>query len=59
MQKKLLIILILLRLLTNDGLFLENRRPLPKKCPAKVLRFIRKPAKKGRKLFNLGKTRFP
>jgi hypothetical protein len=37
--------------MTNDGLFLENRRPLPKRQPAEVFRFIRRPAKKGRKLF--------
>jgi hypothetical protein len=37
--------------MTNDGMFLENRRPLPKKLPPEVFRFIRKPAKRGRKLF--------
>ena len=51
MRKRLLPILILLRLLTNDGMFLENRRPLPKLQPVEVLRFIRRPAKNGRKLF--------
>ena len=53
MRKRLLPILILLRLLTNDGMFLENRRPLPKRQPVEVLRFIRKPAKKGRKRSNI------
>ena len=51
MRKRLLPILILLRLLTNDGIFLEYRRPLPKRQSVEVLRFIRRPAKKGRKLF--------
>jgi hypothetical protein len=51
MRKRLLPILILLRLLTNDGMFLENRRPLPKRQSVEVSRFIRRPAKKGRKLF--------
>jgi hypothetical protein len=51
MKKKLLLILIILRLLTNDGIFLQNRRPLPKRQSAEVFRFIRRPAKKGRKLF--------
>ena len=51
MRKRLLPILILLRLLTNDGMFLENRRPLPKLQSAEVLRFIRRPAKNGRTLF--------
>jgi hypothetical protein len=37
--------------MTNDGMFLENRRPLPKKLPTEVFRFIRRPAKRGRKLF--------
>ena len=52
MRKRLLPILILLRLLTNDGMFLENRRPLPKLQPVEVLRFIRRPAKRGRKKSN-------
>ena len=51
MRKRILLILIFLRLITNDGMFLENRRPLPKKLPAEVLRFIKRPANKGRKLF--------
>jgi hypothetical protein len=51
MTKKILPILIILRLLTNDGMMLENRRPQSKRQPTEVLRFIRRPAKKGRKLF--------
>jgi hypothetical protein len=46
-------LLIIARLLTNDGMMLENRRPQPKKLSAEVVRFIRRPAKRGRKLFNL------
>ena len=45
-------LLILLRLLTNEGLMLENRRPIPKKQPPVIIRFIRRPAKRGRKLGN-------
>ena len=51
MRERILLILILLRLLTNDGLFMENRRNQPKRQPPEVIRFIRKPAKRGRKLF--------
>ena len=51
MNKIILPVLITLRLLTNDGIMLENRRPQPKRQPIEVLRFIRRPAKKGRKLF--------
>ena len=48
---KLLILdaLIVLRLLTNDGIMLENRRPIPKRQPPEVIRFVRRPARKGRK----------
>ena len=42
-------ILIVLRLLTNDGLILENRRPIPKRQPPEVIRFVRRPARRGRK----------
>ena len=52
MRKIILPILILIRLLTNDGMFLENRRPLPKLQSAEVSRFMRRPAKKGRKKSN-------
>ena len=45
-------ILIVLRLLTNDGIMLENRRPIPKKQPPEIIRFIRRPAKRGIKLGN-------
>ena len=51
MKSKLLLIIILLRLITNDGIFLENRRPQPKRQSAEVLRFIRRPAKKGKKRY--------
>jgi hypothetical protein len=37
--------------MTNDGMFLENRRPQPKRQAPEILKFIRRPAKKGRKLF--------
>jgi hypothetical protein len=30
---------------------LENRRPIPKKQPPEIIRFIRRPARRGRKLF--------
>ena len=43
-------VLSIARLLTNDGIILENRRPQPKRQPAEVIRFIRRPAKRGRKL---------
>ncbi len=51
--------LIIARLLTNDGMMLENRRPQPKRQSVEVLRFIRKPAKRGRKLFKFTKPPFP
>jgi len=41
--------LIVLRLLTNDGIMLENRRPIPKRQPPEVIRFVRRPARRGRK----------
>ncbi len=50
MKQKVLSLLILIRLLTNDGIMLENRRPIPKKQPPEIFRFIRRPAKRGRKL---------
>jgi hypothetical protein len=54
MTKAIIIeLLIIARLLTNDGMMLENRRPQPKKLSTEVVRFIRRPAKRGRKLFNL------
>jgi hypothetical protein len=50
MKRKVLSLLVLVRLLTNDGIMLENRRPIPKKQPPEIIRFIRRPAKRGRKL---------
>jgi hypothetical protein len=49
MKLVLLDILIVLRLLTNDGMMLENRRPIPKRQPPEVIRFVRRPARRGRK----------
>ena len=45
--------LIIIRLLTNDGMMLENRRPIPKRQPPEVVRFVRRPAKRGRKKFRM------
>jgi hypothetical protein len=42
-------LLIVLRLLTNDGLMLENRRPISKSLAPEVIRFVRRPARRGRK----------
>jgi len=44
-------ILITLRLITNDGIMLENRRPIPKKQPPEVSQFIMRPPRKGVKKF--------
>ena len=52
MKLVILDFLIVLRLLTNDGIMLENRRPIPKRQPPEIVRFIRRPAKRGRRLFN-------
>jgi hypothetical protein len=49
MKLAILDFLIILRLLTNDGIMLENRRPIPKRQPPEVIRFVRRPAKRGRK----------
>lgn len=49
MKLAILDILIVLRLLTNDGIMLENRRPIPNRQPPEVIRFVRRPARKGRK----------
>lgn len=49
MKLFILDILIVLRLLTNDGMMLENRRPIPKRQPPEVIRFVRRPARRGRK----------
>jgi hypothetical protein len=49
MKLFILDILIVLRLLTNDGIMLENRRPIPKSLAPEVIRFVRRPARRGRK----------
>jgi hypothetical protein len=49
MKLLILDILIVLRLLSNDGIMLENRRPIPKRQPPEVIRFVRRPARRGRK----------
>jgi hypothetical protein len=49
MKRIALHFLILARLLTHDGIMLENRRPIPKKQPPEVIRFVRRPARRGRK----------
>ena len=49
MKLAILDLLIVLRLLTNDGMMLENRRPIPKRQPPEVIRFVRRPARRGRK----------
>jgi hypothetical protein len=49
MKLAILDFLIILRLLTNDGIMLENRRPIPKRQPPEVIRFVRRPARRGRK----------
>jgi hypothetical protein len=53
MKRIVVHLLILARLLTHDGIMLENRRPIPKKQPPEVIRFIRRPAKRGRKKFRM------
>ena len=49
MKLLILDLLIVLRLLSNDGIMLENRRPIPKRQPPEVFRFVRRPARRGRK----------
>ena len=51
MKLVILDLLIVLRLITNDGIMLENRRPIPKRQPPEIIRFIRRPALRGRKKF--------
>jgi hypothetical protein len=51
MKSILLEFLIISRLITNEGIIIENRRPIPKRQPPEIIRFIRRPAKRGRKLF--------
>ena len=36
--------------MTNEGLILENRRPIPKKQPPEIICFIKRPTRRGRKL---------
>ena len=49
MKTAFLASLITLRILTNEGLICERRSPKPKKQPPEVSRFIRRPAKNGKK----------
>jgi hypothetical protein len=51
MKRIILPILILIRLLTNDGFFNENRNIKIKQQSGEIIRFINRPAKKGRKRF--------
>jgi hypothetical protein len=48
-KKIFLQLLIISRLLTNEGIFLENRRPVIKNLPPEISRFISRPARRGRK----------
>ena len=49
MKLLILDVLIILRLLTNDGIILENRRPIPKRQLPEIIRFVRRPARRGSK----------
>ena len=49
MKLFILDVLIVLRLLTNDGIMLENRRPTSKPLSPEIIRFVRRPARRGRK----------
>jgi hypothetical protein len=49
MKKIFLITLLISRLITNDGVFLNARRIPPRKQFPELIRFIRRPAKRGRK----------
>jgi hypothetical protein len=51
MKRIILPILILIRLLTNDGFFNENRNIKIKQQAGEIIRFIKRPANKGRKRF--------
>ena len=51
MKRIILPILIFIRLLTNDGFFNENRNIKIKQQAGEIIRFIKRPAKKGRKRF--------
>jgi hypothetical protein len=49
MKSTLLLGLLIMRLITNEGVFNEGRRPQPKRQFPEIIRFIRRPAKRGRK----------
>ena len=49
MKRAILPILIFIRLLTNDGMFLENRSPKHKQQPPEVRASIKRTWKKGAK----------
>ena len=49
MKNNLLPIMIILRLITNDGMILENRSPKPKQQPPEVRASIKRTWKKGAK----------
>ncbi len=49
MRKKILPILIIIRLLTNDGVFLENRRNQYKPPPPEIRAAIKRTWKRGKK----------
>ena len=51
MKKAILPIIILIRLLTNDGFFNENRNIKIKQQPPEVRSAIRRTWRRGRKLF--------
>lgn len=51
MKKIIIYVIIIIRLITNDGLILENKRSIPKKQSPEVFRFVRRPARKGKKIF--------
>lgn len=52
MKTLFLMSLISIRILTNEGLICEKRSPKPKRQPPEVTRFIKKPAKNGKKKTN-------
>jgi len=49
MKTLFLMSLISIRILTNEGLICEKRSPKPKRQPPEVGRFIKGPARKGKK----------
>jgi hypothetical protein len=53
MKKLILLAVVLFRLLTHDGLFMENRRVQPKSQPPEVRSAIRRTWRRGRKLFTI------